>query len=102
MIVAYNPLSQKQQEDTDATIKELSTSADPGTTQNKWPKTVKKNLRNPFSATTDGEQNLPSEIAPLTFSENEPESDQMGKQEKPWDRLNNYFDKRARARYVSF
>ncbi|KAJ6000789.1 hypothetical protein N7481_001198 [Penicillium waksmanii] len=101
MIVAYNPLPQQQQEDINTSMVKSSASANPGPSQSKWPNKVKQNLRNPFSATTEGEQNLPSEIAPLTFFDDEAESDKIGKKEKPWDKLNNYFDKRARARYVT-
>lgn len=101
MIVAYNPLPQQQQEDINTSINRSSASADAGPSQSRWPKKVKKNLRNPFFATTEGEQNLPAEIAPLIFSDDEAESGVKEKKEKPWDKLDIYLDKRARARYVS-
>lgn len=101
MIVTYNPLAQQQQEEISTSISRPSASGDSGSSRSKWPGKVKKNLRNPFSATTEGEQNLPSEIAPLIFSDDEDEKVQMKMKEKPWDKLNDYFDKRARARYVS-
>ena len=101
MIVTYNPLPQQQQEDINTSISRPSASGASGPSQSKWPEKVTKNFRNPFSATTEGEQNLPSEIAPLIFSDDEDENDQMKKKDKPWDKLNDYFDKRARARYVS-
>lgn len=101
MIVTYNPLARQQQEDIKASIKIPSVIGASGPTRIKLPEKVTKNLRNPISATTEGEQNLPSEIAPLIFSDDEGEKIEMKKKEKPWNKLNDYFDKRARARYVS-
>ncbi|KAJ5198549.1 uncharacterized protein N7498_007666 [Penicillium cinerascens] len=101
MIVTYNPLPRQQQEDINTSINRASASGAPGPSRNKWPEKVKKNLRNPFSAAAEGEENLPSEIAPLIFSDDEDKNVQMKKKEKPWDKLNDYFDKRARARYAS-
>lgn len=100
MIVTYNPLAQEQQKDINTSISRQSVHGDPGLSRSKWPKKVVKNLRDPSSATTEGEQNLPSEIAPQIFSSDEDEKLQKNKKEKPWDSLNDYFDKRARARYV--
>ncbi|KAJ5305639.1 uncharacterized protein N7443_005299 [Penicillium atrosanguineum] len=101
MIVTYNPLAQQQQKEISTSISRPSASGASGSSRSKWPGKVTKNLRNPFSATTEGEQNLPSEIAPLIFSDNEDEKVQMKMKEKPWDKLNDYYDKRARARYAS-
>lgn len=100
MIVAYNPLAQQQQEDIDTSISRSSAKGNPDLSRSKWPEKVAKNLRNPFSVTIEGEQNLPPEIAPLTFPNDEDEEFQMKEKRKPWNKLNIYFDKRARARYV--
>jgi hypothetical protein len=100
MIVTYNPLPQQQQEDINTSIKRPPARGNSDLSRSKWPGKITKNLRNPFSATTEGEQNLPSEIAPLIFSDDD-ESVEMKRKEKPWNKLNDYFDKRARARYVS-
>jgi hypothetical protein len=100
MIVTYNPLAQQQQEDINTSISRSSAKGDPGLSRSKWLEKVAKNLRNPFSVNTEGEQNLPSEIAPLIFSNDKDEKFQMKEKERSWDKLNGYFDKRARARYV--
>ncbi|CEJ56786.1 hypothetical protein PMG11_02984 [Penicillium brasilianum] len=100
MIVTYNPLPQQQQEDIKTSIKRPSAGGASGPSRSKWPEKVTKILRNPSSATTEGEQNLPSEIAPLIFSDDD-ENFEIKKKEKPWNKLNGYFDKRARARYAS-
>ncbi|KAJ5569152.1 hypothetical protein N7450_011638 [Penicillium hetheringtonii] len=99
MIVTYNPLAQQQQKDISTSITRPSDNGNSGPSRREWPEKVAKNLRNPFSTTTEGEQNLPSEIAPLIFSDDEDGNSQM--KEKPWDKLNDYFDRRARARYAS-
>jgi hypothetical protein len=103
MIVTYNPLVQKQQEDLDRSVQRQFACDTSDLSGSKWPDKVRKNLRNPFSATTEGEHNLPPEIAPLIFSDDEDENEntETRKKARPWDRMNNYFDNRARARYVS-
>lgn len=100
LIVTYNPLALLEQEDINNSIERGSNGEDLSSSKRKWPAKVAKNLRNPFSATTEGEQHLPSEIAPLIFSEDE-DKEAMPKKEKPWEKMNSYLDKRARARYAS-
>ncbi|KAJ5602113.1 hypothetical protein N7510_011647 [Penicillium lagena] len=85
LIVTYNPLPQKQQEDINTTIEVPSSSRESTVPRRKWPQKFAKNLRNPFSTSTEGEQNLPSEVAPLIFSE-EDEGACMKKKDKPWNK----------------
>ncbi|KAL1859224.1 hypothetical protein Plec18170_002340 [Paecilomyces lecythidis] len=97
LIVTYNPVPLKDQEDfIDKNIAKSEASP------SNWPRKVTKNLRDPFSATTQGGQNLPLEVAPLVFPEDEEDENSSSKMKtKTWNKLNDYFDKRARARYAS-
>ena len=79
----------------------IGASSSSGSAGDKWPKKVAKNLRNPFTATTEGEQNLPAEVAPLIFLREEDDEAQFNNKSKPWAKVNDYLDKRARARYAS-
>ncbi|KAJ6166988.1 hypothetical protein N7470_002435 [Penicillium chermesinum] len=101
MIVTYNPLPQQEQEEINKSIKRPSTGGASGSSRVKWPQKIRENLRDPFSVTTEGEQNLPVEIAPLVFADDEDRRVQIQSKDKPWTKLNDYFDKRARARYAS-
>ncbi|GAD99667.1 conserved hypothetical protein [Paecilomyces variotii No. 5] len=95
LIVTYNPIPLKDQDDfMDKNIEKSATSP------SNWPRKVKKNLRDPFSATTQGGQNLPIEVAPLIFPDDEEGDPNTKPKAKTWNRLNDYFDKRARARYA--
>lgn len=99
VIVKYNPVPVKDQEDIHAIMSAKSSSGEPTGSRTKK---IKANLRNPILATTEGEQNLPPEIAPLVFSEEDDKALQTKRRGLSWNELNEYFDKRARARYVSF
>ncbi|OAL30796.1 hypothetical protein AYO22_01416 [Fonsecaea multimorphosa] len=106
LLMSYNPIAmgtQSAREDPDALSKALLSSSP--TSKQKLTARAKKNLRNPIAATAEGEENLPTSTAPLIYPETigvekprspgEPEQKQ-----KLGDRLNQYFDKRAQARYA--
>lgn len=67
------------------------------------PSKVKKNLRNPSAGVSQGERNLPDSAATLVYPDMEPSTQpnhDSSEQKKTFSRLNKYFDRRARARYV--
>ncbi|KAH8703687.1 hypothetical protein BGW36DRAFT_278623, partial [Talaromyces proteolyticus] len=101
VIVKYNPVPVKEQGDITTMIGASSSHIDSTASPMKLHKKVAVNLRNPVSATTEGEQNLPTECAPLIFSEEENEDTKVKTKVKPWNKINQYFDKRARARYAA-
>ena len=102
LILKHNPVPEKEQEDIDAMITASSSTINSKVSKTKWQEKLKTNLRNPFSATTEGENNLPSEVAPLIFAEQDNEVQQPKTKGTLWNDVNRYLDKRARAIYASF
>lgn len=108
LLMAYKPIAfgEKAQFDvaeaipTDQSVHPTSMS----TKEQPLPTRAKKNLRNPVAGTTEGEESLPSNIAPLIHpnsSNAKLESGESAKERNGLNRLANYFDDRASARYVS-
>ncbi|KAE8153103.1 hypothetical protein BDV25DRAFT_137174 [Aspergillus avenaceus] len=101
LIVSYNPsttIISKNKSDMDIIAQAVS---QPSTHPN-FIRKAKKNLRNPFPATTEGQQNLPPMIAPLVFPSAVDEAvAPKNKFTRRVDRLNNYLDRRAQARYAA-
>ncbi|KIW23398.1 uncharacterized protein PV07_11599 [Cladophialophora immunda] len=106
LLMSYNPITMAPKsagDDPDAVSKALLSSS--STSKQTLTARTKKNLRNPVAATAEGEDSLPTSTAPLIYPETigvdrprspgEPEQKQ-----KLGARLNQYFDKRAQARYA--
>lgn len=65
---------------------------------------ARKNLRNPIAGTVEGEESLPSNIAPLIYlddSEVDQDTARPVKERNTFTRITTYLDDRAQARYVS-
>ena len=70
-----------------------------------FPARARTNLRNPVAGTVEGEENLPSSVAPLVYpnaSTATHASRKSAEERSAITRINNYFDDRAQARYVSY
>lgn len=107
LLMSYNPIPlgiAGEAGDADAVSNAISSSSP--TSKQPFIAKAKKNLRNPVAGTAEGEDNLPTSTAPLIYPETHvggtsPSQDPKQKQ-KLGERLNNYFDKRSQARYVSY
>lgn len=97
LLMAYNPIPMQKKDKTD--VAQTISAAMPPSSGGGLSAKLKKNLRNPFANVTEGEENLPEQVAPLIFPE---KPAKPGKKSK-WAKynLNDFFDKRAQARYVS-
>ncbi|KAF7596221.1 hypothetical protein BBP40_002753 [Aspergillus hancockii] len=104
LIVAYNPVPLTKGERSNNVEPVLQT-VPRHTTNSSFVGKAKKNLRNPFSITAEGQHNLPPMIAPLIFPENsqepQPPSNKLDKIKRRLDRINKYLDRRAQARYAA-
>lgn len=105
--MAYKPITfgEKGQFDVDETIAKTqplhSTSS---STKQSLPARARKNLRNPVAGTVEGEESLPSNVAPLVYpnaSTATEENHNSAKDRNALTRIANYFDDRAQAKYVS-
>lgn len=70
-----------------------------------FPATAKRNFRDPLAGTAQGEESLPDDVAKLVYPDESGEHRSPGKEEKKrkaFTRLNDYFDRRAQARYVRY
>lgn len=102
LLMAYNPISTgaETKVDPEQTIESRKTPLSPSASR--FSK-AKRNLRNPTDGTSQGADNLPPSVAPLVFPDTAKTGQQRSdaKTKKAFDRLNNYFDRRAQARYAA-
>ena len=106
--MAYTPLkvNQNTQLDVDEAMfnAQLPPSTLSSTKEQNFPERARRNLRNPVAGTIEGEESLPSNVAPLVYpneSTTAQESRRPANEKNVIKRVNNYLDNRAQARYVS-
>ncbi|KAI1322412.1 hypothetical protein F5Y16DRAFT_41407 [Xylariaceae sp. FL0255] len=108
LLMAYKPITwgETTQFDVDEAVSgaKPSSSASQSTTKEQTlPARARRNLRNPEAGTIEGQENLPSNVAPLVYPD---ARDATSKTDKPatgrnaMTRIANYFDDRAQARYA--
>ncbi|KAF5700761.1 hypothetical protein FGLOB1_10553 [Fusarium globosum] len=96
LLMSYSPISTVNKERVDpaqAMLKRESTS----TTSSK----AKRNLRNPLAGVSHGEEDLPDSVATLIYPTVERTTPNTGKKKTVFAKLNDYFDQRAQARYLT-
>jgi hypothetical protein len=100
--MAYNPVAADKKEKVDDT--QIVSKLVPPSSGRGLSARAKRNLRDPVAGTAEGEENLPATVAPLVYPDYYVKNRSPGEQEKKRNkitRLNDYFDRRAQARYVS-
>ena len=100
--MAYTPVNfggQAQSDIDEATISaQLLPSESSSTEDQSLTKRARKNLRDPIAVKVNGEDNLPSNVAPLVYAADE---DNAKSAKNFMTRINSYLDGRAQAKYVS-
>jgi hypothetical protein len=101
LLMAYSPIAtDKKAKVNDANAVSKN---EPPLTGSNFPATVRRNFRDPLAGTAQGEESLPDTVATLVYPDVSGERRSPGKEQKkrkPFTRLNDYFDRRAQARYV--
>lgn len=101
LIMAYNPINMGGKPNVDPA--QAMEKHKPSSPSAKGLSKVKQNIRNPVGGVSQGEDNLPDTVATLVFpdSAKTPQQQLDAKTKKmAFARLNDYFDRRAQARYV--
>lgn len=103
LIMAYNPIAtgaKGQLDDAEAINKSQASSS---LSKRSLPGRALKKLRSPVVGTAQGQESLPPNVATLVYPGSTAKSQIPGepKKKNAMKRLDNYFDQRAQARYVS-
>ena len=99
LIMSYKPIATDKKAKVDPALAMLD--HEPSSSGSGFPSKAKRNLRNPLAGVSHGEESLPDSVARLVFPTKSNESEGTNKKKKVFSKLNNYFDQRAQARYVS-
>ncbi|KAB8070022.1 hypothetical protein BDV29DRAFT_181698 [Aspergillus leporis] len=102
LLMAYNPVAADKKEKVDDT--QIVSKLVPPSSGRGLSARAKRNLRDPVAGTAEGEENLPATVAPLVYPDYYVKNRSPGEQEKKRNkitRLNDYFDRRAQARYAT-
>ncbi|CAK7224210.1 hypothetical protein SEUCBS140593_005495 [Sporothrix eucalyptigena] len=106
LIMSYNPIAMGEMAKPDP-AQALSSHEHISTTDAGPLSTAKRNLRSPTAGVSHGEESLPNTVATLVYPDTSKEkstsksSQEAKKKKKAFVRLNNYFDRRAQARYAT-
>ena len=105
LIMAYNPTTMPGKETPDPVQAMASHDRSSSSTARGFPSKAKQNLRSPAAGTSQGEAGLPDSVAKLVHPDivdaTVHRDSNSATKKKAFARLNNYFDRRAQARYVS-
>ncbi|CAK7267597.1 hypothetical protein SEPCBS119000_002631 [Sporothrix epigloea] len=111
LIMSYSPITwNKSKESTSDVTQALASRQTPPSDDGGFLSTAKHKLRDPAAGTSLGEESLPDTVATLVYpveSSDSPEASRLsskpdaGKMKKAFARLDDYFDRRAQARYAA-
>lgn len=103
LIISYSPIALDTSAKPDPA--QALSSREPQPSDAGFFSTAKHNLRDPTAATSQGPESLPVSVATLVYPDaskapSSPSSPETKKRKMAFARLNDYFDRRAQARYV--
>jgi hypothetical protein len=103
LLMAYSPIAMNKQakvNDANAISKR-----EPSSSGSNFSSKARRNFRDPLAGISQGGESLPDAVATLVYPERTGGLRSPGEQDKKrkaFSRLNDYFDRRAQARYVRF